>query len=88
MGKPAARFLDSTSTGGTTIGPPSTDVFIGKLPGMTVGASTTSPLSPYSGVINLGSSSVFINGKPALRMGDVSSDGSSVIKGEPTVLIG
>lgn len=88
MGQPAARLLDSTSTGGTIIGPPSTDVFIGKLPAVSVGASTTSPLSPYSGVINVGSSSVFINGKPAVRMGNVSSDGSTVIVGEFTVLIG
>lgn len=88
MGQPAARLLDSTSTGGTIIGPPSTDVFIGKQPAVSAVASTSSPISPYSGVINLGSTSVFINGKPAIRFGDVSSDGSSVIKGELTVLIG
>lgn len=87
MGQPAARFSDLTSYG-SIIGVPSPNVFIGKLPAVTSGAITTSSISPYSGSIIKGSNTVFINKKPALTLGGNSTDGSSIVKGELTVLIG
>ncbi len=41
-----------------------------------------------SGMISQGSSSVFINGKPAARMGDGTAHGGKIVIGNPTVLIG
>lgn len=38
--------------------------------------------------IAMGSTTVMINGKPAARMGDMTVHGGSIVKGEPTVLIG
>lgn len=38
--------------------------------------------------ISQGSGSVFINGKPAARMGDSTSHGGKIVIGNPTVLIG
>jgi uncharacterized Zn-binding protein involved in type VI secretion len=35
-----------------------------------------------------GSTTVFIGGRPALRMGDLSGCGAPIIAGAPTVLIG
>jgi uncharacterized Zn-binding protein involved in type VI secretion len=36
----------------------------------------------------MGSATVLISGRPALRMGDMSGCGAPIIKGEPTVEIG
>jgi uncharacterized Zn-binding protein involved in type VI secretion len=43
---------------------------------------------PTASPFTLGSSTVLIGGKPALRVGDVCGCGASVVVGEPTVQIG
>lgn len=44
--------------------------------------------SPHQDVISAGSSSVFINGRPAARRGDAVSIGGSVMEGSGDVFIG
>lgn len=44
--------------------------------------------SPAAPVIQSGSSTVFIEGRPAARMGDPTSHGGTIIEGSATVFIG
>lgn len=61
-------------------------VHIGGLPAATVGDLVLCHGSPAT--IVAGSSTVFINGKPAAREGDPTSHGGTIIKGCDTVTIG
>ena len=99
MGNPAARVGDSTSHGTPlSPGPGSSNVLIGGKPAWRVGMDTHScPLvnpggAPHAvGVVMSGSTSVLINGSPAVRMNDqVTESGppNSILSGETTVLIG
>lgn len=83
----AARIADSTADGVIT-GAGAPTVLIGGMPAAVVGDVST----PASGNIPLpfavGSVSVLIGGKPALRVGDTALNGSAIVMGCPSVLIG
>jgi uncharacterized Zn-binding protein involved in type VI secretion len=98
MGRPAARYLDPTAHGGQLMpGPGSPDVFIGGRPAWRAKGDVhlcplATPNPHLTGVIDRGSNSVFINGYPAARLGDIVNEANGgpvpVVLGEPTVLIG
>ena len=98
MGQPAARVGDMTSHGSPLgVGPGSTDVFIGSMPAWRAGVDMhTCPLVsgtvPHvGGTVAVGSSTVFINGFPAVRQGDSIVEAgppNAISMGLPTVLIG
>ncbi|WP_422467256.1 MULTISPECIES: PAAR domain-containing protein [unclassified Endozoicomonas] len=71
--------------GGPILPLPST-VLIGGLPAATLGQPCICAGPPDS--IVKGSLTVLINGRPAVRMGDTTAHGGTVILGWPTVLIG
>jgi uncharacterized Zn-binding protein involved in type VI secretion len=98
MGKPAARVGDMhvcpmvtpgvppvPHVGGPITGPGVPTVIIGGTPAV-MGDMCTCVGPPDS--IVLGSTGVFIGGKPAARMGDQTAHGGSIVAGLPTVLIG
>ncbi len=99
MGNPAARLTDMHTcpmvtpglppiphVGGPIIGPAAPTVLIGKLPAAVMGDSCVC-VGPPDSIIK-GSATVLICGKPAVRMGDTTAHGGSIILGCPTVLIG
>ena len=96
MGKPAARMGDQTAHGGIIVlGLPT--VLIGSQPAARVGDMHTCPLVtgivPHVGgpVIPPGGVTVLIGSMPAARMGDMLTcvgPPDTIVKGEPTVLIG
>jgi uncharacterized Zn-binding protein involved in type VI secretion len=83
----AARISDSTADGMIT-GAGTPTVLIGGMPAAVVGDIST----PVSGNLPMpfavGSTTVLIGGKPALRVGDVALNGSAIVVGCTTVLIG
>ena len=98
MGQPAARVADQTSHG-TPLGPGpgSTNVLIGGMPAWRAAADfhacplVTGVVPHVGGVVAMGSTSVFINGLPAARQGDMiteSAPPNSIAMGCPTVTIG
>lgn len=96
MGKPAARIGDmhtcpmsSGSTphvGGPVMGPAVPNVIIGGKPAAVLGDSCTCVGPPDT--IIMGSTGVFIGGKPSARQGDMTGHGGIISVGCPTVLIG
>ena len=100
MGQPAARLGDLTAHGTPLApGPGSSTVLIGGQPAWRVGVDmhacplVTPAGSPHgSGVVAAGSVTVFINGAPAARLGDVivepGGGANTIVTGETTVLIG
>ncbi len=89
----AARITDTTTHGGTVTGPGSTTVIIGGLGAALGGDNHVCSIPANTGhlqasVFPVGSTSVFIDGAPALRAGDVCACGASVAVGEPRVIIG
>lgn len=89
----AARVGDTTNHGGTVTGPGVATVLIGKMPAAVMGDMHVCVLppnthQPTSSPFVLGSVTVLLGGKPALRAGDVCGCGASVAVGEPTVQIG
>lgn len=84
----AARIGDTTADGVITgAGVPT--VLIGGMPAAKVGDIGTPSSGNVPGPFSLGSFTVFIGGMPALRVGDPCTNGTStIIMGEPTVLIG
>jgi uncharacterized Zn-binding protein involved in type VI secretion len=89
----AARLGDTTNHGGTVVGPGVATVLIGGMPAAVMGdnhvcpipaAAPHLPVSPFL----IGSTSVFISGRPAIRAGDMALCGASVVVGAPTVQIG
>ncbi|WP_245662934.1 PAAR domain-containing protein [Endozoicomonas arenosclerae] len=98
VGLPAARATDmhicsmqnpppvsAPHVGGPLL-PLPTNVLIGNLPAATLGQPCIC-VGPPDSVI-MGSFTVLINNKPAVRMGDSTAHGGTVIFGWPTVLIG
>lgn len=93
---PAARIGDPTSHG-TPLGPGpgSPNVFIGGKPAWRAASDVhacplASPNPHASGVVVMGSSTVFINSLPAVRQGDFVTEAgppNSIVMGEPTVMI-
>lgn len=95
----AARLGDMTAHAGTPLGPGpgSSNVIIGGMPAWRAVTDShacplTTPNPHGSGIVLTGSTTVFINGFPAARMGDsiVEAGGSSnsIIMGDFTVIIG
>ncbi|WP_445456156.1 PAAR domain-containing protein [Flavobacterium sp. HNIBRBA15423] len=72
--------------GGPLIPGANSSVLIGGLPASIVGDSCVCTGPPDS--LSVGSSSVFIAGSPAVRMGDATGHGGVVVAGCPTVIIG
>lgn len=72
--------------GGPIIGPGVPTVLIGSLPAAVVSDSCVC-VGPPSTIVN-GSATVMIGGKPAARMGDMTSHGGTITLGCPTVIIG
>ena len=89
----AARILDTTTHGGTIMGPGVATVLIGGMPAAVMGDNHVCSLPPNShqpttSIFPSGSSSVMIGGKPALRISDVCICGAGAAVGEVTVMIG
>ena len=89
----AARVGDISSHGGTVTGPGAKKVFIENMPAavMTDMHSCALPPdkhSPTTSPFTLGSQTVFIEGVPALRVGDSCGCGAAVVKGANKVNIG
>lgn len=72
--------------GGPLIPGANSSVLIGGLPASIVGDSCVCTGPPDS--LSVGSSSVFIAGSSAVRMGDATGHGGVVVAGCPTVIIG
>ena len=96
---PAARLLDMHTcpmqtpgvppiphVGGPILPPCAVNVLIGNLPAAVLGNMALC-VGPPDTLIK-GSATVLIGGKPAVRMGDSTAHGGTVIAGFPTVLIG
>lgn len=99
MGSPAVRVGDNTSHGTPLApGPGSANVLIGGMPAWRAGTDThVCPLVnpggvPHaSGMVMVGSTTVLINGMPAVRMNDQvieSAPPNAIVSGDMTVLIG
>lgn len=99
MGLAAVRLGDNTSHGTPlSPGPGSPTVLIAGMPAWRVGVDIhlCPVLNPggaphASGSVLVGSTTVFINGSPAVRMNDQvieSAPPNTIVSGEPTVLIG
>ena len=88
----AAKVGDVTNHGGTVTGPGVPTVLIDGAPAAVAMDMHTCamppphapPVSPFP----MGSMTVMIGGKPALRVGDTCICGAAVIIGAPTVIIG
>lgn len=97
MGQPAARVGDmhicpmfdgpKPHVGGPILPPGVPTVLIGGMPAAIVTGKCTCA-SPAPDVIVKGSLGVFIGGKPAARLGDMTAHGGTITVGCPTVLIG
>ena len=96
---PAARLTDMHTcpmqtpgvppiphVGGPIVGPGAPTVMIQSLPAAVVGDSAVCVGPPDT--LAKGSATVMIGGKPAVRMGDVTGHGGTVVGGCPTVMIG
>jgi uncharacterized Zn-binding protein involved in type VI secretion len=89
----AARVGDLSTHGGTVVGPGVPTVLIGGMPAAVVGdmhacVMPSPPFHPPATPFVAGSSTVFIQGRPALRQGDICGCGASVAVGLPTVVLG
>lgn len=90
---PAARLSDHTSHDGIILGPCNPTIIIEGMPAATVGDlhlcnQPATSVHPSESIFYTGSSSVYIGGKPALRVGDDASCGAKITTGAFTVLIG
>ena len=72
--------------GGPIVGPGVPTVLIGKLPASKV-TDMCVCVGPPDTIVK-GSATVMIGGMPAVRMGDSSGHGGSIVMGCPTVMIG
>lgn len=99
MGQPAARLTDMHTcpmqtpgtppiphVGGPITGPGVPNVLIGKMPAAVVGDMATC-VGPPDTIVK-GSATVLIGGRPAVRMGDNTVHGGSIMTGCMNVLIG
>ena len=94
--KPAAHISASTSHGTPLIGQGSPNVFIGKMSAWRANVDMHScplfngPVPHVGGVVLKGSSKVFINKFPAVRVGDTIQESgvtNQIVSGNSTVLI-
>ncbi len=90
---PAARVTDLSTHGGTVIGPGAPTVMVGGMPAAVATDQHVCPIpppahAPTTSPFPMGSTSVLVAGKPALRVGDVCLCGAAPAIGEPTVMIG
>ena len=98
MGMPAARASDMhvcmmvnpgpvpvPHIGGPLLPMPST-VLVGNLPSAGIGQPGVCVGPPDA--VPMGSTTVFIGGRPALRMADTAGHGGKIVMGWPTVMIG
>ena len=93
---PAARISDPTSHPGVVVGPGVPNVLIGGMAAAVLGdqnldvppAPGTPPLHPPTPFVDGGSATVFIAGRPALRVGDVARCKALIVSGAVNVLIG
>lgn len=89
----AARVGDTTTHGGSVVGPGVTTVTIGGVTAAVSGDNHVCAIPANTGHLQsspftIGSATVFIGGKPALRSGDMCGCGASVAVGIASVLIG
>lgn len=87
----AARVTDLTNHGGTIVGPGVATVLIGSLPAAVAPDNHVCPIPPPHPTVSvfpMGSTTVLIGGKPALRVTDACICGAMAAVGEPTVQIG
>ena len=89
----AARVLDVTTHGGTIVGPGIPTVMIQGMPAAVVGDNHVCVIpppahAPTSSPFPMGSATVMIGGKPALRTTDTCLCGAMAAVGAPQVQIG
>ena len=88
----AARVGDTTVHGGTVVGPGVATVLVAGMPAAVMGDMHACVIPPPAHVpaspFVAGSTTVIIQGRPALRAGDSCGCGASVAVGSPTVVIG
>jgi len=72
--------------GGPIMPPGEPTVLINGMPAAVAGGMCTCAGPPDSMVV--GSTTVLIGGKPAIRMGDTTAHGGQIIVGSPTVMVG
>lgn len=91
----AVRVGDLTTHGGVVAGPGAATVLIGGMPAAVVGDLHTCAIVPTianphlpSSPFLIGSATVLICGKPAIRISDVCLSGANAAVGCPTVIIG
>ena len=89
----AARVGDTTTHGGTIVGPGNATVLIGGMPAAVVGDTHECSLppnghQPTASPFPAGSGTVLIGGVPAVRVGDTCICGAGAAVGDPTVIIG
>lgn len=89
----AARMSDTTTHGGTIVGPGEPTVLIGGMPAAVMGDNHVCSLPPnaHQSTVSpflIGSTTVLIGSKPAIRVGDTCLCGAGAAVGEPTVMIG
>ena len=89
----AARVTDTTNHGGTITGPGVPTVLIGGKPAAVMGVLHVCSLPPNGhqptvSPFPVGSATVLINGRPALRTSDACICGAMALIGEPLVIIG
>ncbi|MBI3047178.1 MAG: PAAR domain-containing protein [Acidobacteria bacterium] len=89
----AARVTDTTTHGGTIVGPGVATVLIGSMPAAVATDTHVCALPPDThqptvSIFPSGSTTVLIGGLPALRTSDTCLCGAGAAVGAPTVLIG
>ncbi|HEX6368223.1 MAG TPA: PAAR domain-containing protein [Longimicrobium sp.] len=88
----AARVGDTSTHGGTIVGPGNATVLIGGMPAAVAGDMHVCSLppnahQPTASAFPSGSSTVLIGGMPAIRSTDTCICGAMAAVGEPTVMI-
>jgi uncharacterized Zn-binding protein involved in type VI secretion len=88
----AARVGDTSTHGGTIVGPGEATVLIGGMPAAVAGDMHVCSLppnghQPTASPFTVGSTTVLIAGRPAIRAGDTCVCGASAAVGDPTVII-
>lgn len=89
----AARVNDPTGHPGLVAPPGVPNVLIMGQPAAVAGGMHTCLMPPTGGPhppspFPMGSATVFIGGRPALRQGDIAGCGAPIVMGAPTVYIG
>lgn len=88
----AARVTDTSTHGGTIVGPGVPTVLVKGMPAAVMGDMHVCSLPPVShqptvSAFPAGSGTVMIQGRPALRVSDTCICGAAAAVGEPTVQI-